>query len=122
MQIKELLKGAVEGTGEISKDLMGTVTGLVREGTTDIGQIFHSVIELGKEGIVDVTEGVRDVFVGSVRALEESGKTTEEAVGEVTTKAAGVISAVGKEGMEDVGSAARKGVEEAKSVVKKPLT
>jgi len=122
MQVKELLKGAIEGTGEVTKDLMSTVTGLVREGTTDIGQIFHSVIGLGQEGIGDVTSGVRDAVVGSVRALEESGKTTEEAVEVVSSKATSVVSNVSKEGMEDVSGAAQKGIEEAKGIVKKPLS
>lgn len=121
MQVKELLKGAIEGTGEVAKDVMGTTTDLVKEGATDIGEIFHAVVELGKEGVVDVTGGVRDVFVGSVKALEESGKTTEEAIEEVSSKAESVVSNVSEQGMEDVGSAAKKGIEEAKEVVKKPI-
>ena len=121
MNVKELLKGAIEGTGDIAKDLMGTTTDLVKEGATDIGEIFGAVIGLGAEGVGDVTSGVRDVFVGSVKALEDSGKTTEEAIEEVTTKATGVASNISKEGMEDAGSAAQKGIEEAKAIVKKPL-
>jgi len=122
MQVRELLRGTIEGTSEVTKDLMGTVADLVKEGTTSIGQIFHSVIELGKEGVGDVTSGVRDAFVGSVKALEESGKTTEEAVEVVSSKAASVVSNVSKEGMEDVSGAAQKGIEEAKGIVKKPLS
>ena len=121
MQVKEVLKGAIEGTGDVAKDVMGTATDLVKEGTTDIGEIFHAVVELGKEGVGDVTSSVRDVFVGSVKALEESGKTTEEAVEEVSTKASSVVGNVSEEGMEDVSSAAQKGIEEAKEVVKKPI-
>jgi len=122
MQVKELLKGAIEGSGEVTKDLIGVATDLVKEGAADVGEIFHSIIELGKEGVVDVTSGVRDVFVGSVRALEDSGKTTEEAVEVVTSKASSVVGNVSKEGMEDVGGAAQKGIEEAKAIVKKPLS
>ena len=122
MQVKELLKGAIEGTGDVAKDLMGTATDLVKEGATDIGEIFHAVVELGKEGVGDITSGVRDVFVGSVKALEDSGKSTEEAVEVVSSKAESVVSNVSKQGMEDVGSAAKKGIEEAKGIVKKPLT
>lgn len=121
MNVKDVLKGAIEGTGDVAKDLMGTATDLVKEGTADIGDIFHAVITLGSEGVGDVTSGVRDVFVGSVKALEASGKTTEEAVEVVSTKASSVVGNVSKEGMEDVGSAAQKGIEEAKGIVKKPL-
>lgn len=122
MQIKELLRGAIEGTSDVAKDLMGTVTDLVKEGATDIGEIFHAVVDLGKEGVGDVTSSVRDVFVGSVKALEDSGKTTEEAVEEVSSKAVSVVSNIGEQGMEDVSSAAQKGIDEAKAVVKKPLS
>lgn len=121
MQIKEMLKNAVEGTGDVAKDLMGTAADLVKEGTADIGEIFGAVVELGAEGVVDVTTGVKEVFIGSVKALEESGKTTEEAVEEVTTKATGAVSNISREGMEDASEAAKKGIEEAKEVVKKPL-
>ena len=122
MQVRDLLKGAIEGTGEVTKDLMGTVTDLVKEGTTDIGKIFGSVIELGKDGIGDVTSGVRDVFVASVRALEDSGKTTEEAVEEVSSKAASTVGNLSKQGMDEASEAAQKGIEEAKDIVKKPLS
>ena len=122
MQVKELLKGAIEGTGDIAKDLMSTVTDLVKEGATDIGEIFQAVVELGKEGVGDVTSSVRDVYISSVKALEDSGKTTEEAVEVVSSKAASVVSNVSEQGMEDVGGAAQKGIEEAKAIVKKPLS
>lgn len=121
MNAKELLKGAIEGTGDVAKDVMGTTTDLVKEGTADIGEIIHAVIELGRDGVGDVTSSVRDVFVGSVKALEDSGKTTEEAVEVVSTKASSVVGKVSEEGMEDVSSAAQKGIEEAKAVVKKPI-
>lgn len=121
MQIKETLKSAIEGTSDVAEDLMGTAVDLVKEGTFDIGEIFGAVIELGAEGIGDVTLGVKDVFVGSVKALEETGKTTEEAVEEVTTKATSAASNISQRGMEDASEAAKKGIEEAKEVVKKPL-
>ena len=121
MNVKELFKGAIEGTGDVAKDLMGTATDLVKEGTADIGELFGAVVELGAEGVGDVTSGVRDVFIGSVKALEESGKTTEEAVEAVATKATSAVSNISKEGMEDASGAAQKGIEEAKEIVKKPL-
>lgn len=121
MQVKDLLKGAIEGTGDVAKDVMGTATDLVKEGATDLGEIFGAVIELGAEGVGDVTTGVKDVFVGAVKALEESGKTTEEAVEEVATKATSAVSNIAQEGTEDASEAAQKGIEEAKEVVKKPL-
>jgi len=116
-----MLKGAIEGTSDVAKDLMGTAADLIKEGTADIGEVFGAVVELGAEGIGDVTSGVKDVFVGSVKALEESGKTTEEAVEEVTSKAASAVTNISKEGMEDASSAAQKGIEEAKEIVKKPI-
>ena len=122
MSIKEMLKGAIEGTGDLATSLMGAATKIVKEGTADVGEIFGSVIELGSEGVVDISKGFKDVFVGAVKALEESSKTTEEAVEEVTTKATSAVSNVIKEGMEDVSSAAQKGIEEAKEIVKKPLS
>lgn len=122
MDVKEMLKGAIEGTGDVAKDLMGTATDLVKEGTADVGDVFGAVVELGKDGVIDVTSGVKEVFIGSVKALEESGKTTEEAIEEVSLKASSVASKVSEEGMEDVGNAAKKGIEEAKEVVKKPLS
>lgn len=122
MQVKELLKGAIEGTGDVAKDLMGTATDLIKEGTADVGEVIGAVIELGAEGVGDVTSGVKDVFVGSVKALEESGETTEDAVEKVTTKATAAVSNVTKEGMEDASNAAQKGIKEAKEIVKKPLS
>lgn len=122
MTVKEMLQGAIEGTGDLATSLMGAATKLVKEGTADVGEIFGSVIELGADGVVDITEGFKDVFVGAVKALEESGKTTEEAVEEVTIKATSAVSNISKEGMEDVSGAAQKGIEEAKEIVKKPLS
>ena len=121
MSVKEILKSSIEGSGEVAKSLMGTVTGLVKEGTGDIGELFGAVIDLGKEGVVDVTEGTKDVYVASVKALEESGQTTEEAITTVTTKAEEAIGAIGEGGAESVGDAAKKGIEEAKGIVTKPF-
>jgi putative cell wall-binding protein len=119
--LKEILKKSIEGTGEVSEALMKTAADIVKEGTHDTGDIFGAVIELGKEGVVDVTEGVKGVFIGMVRALEGSGKTTEEAIEEVSKKAVSVIGSTTEEGTEEVGEAARKGVEEAKKIVKEPF-
>jgi putative cell wall-binding protein len=119
--IKDILKNSIEGAGEVTEALMKTSTDLVKEGSHDIEEIFKAVIELGKEGAVDVTEGVKGVFVGSVKALEEGGKTTEEAVEEVSTKAVSVIGNVTEEGVGEVGEAAHRGVEEAKKIVKEPF-
>ena len=121
MEIKEVLKNSIKGTGEVSEALMKTTADIVKEGAHDIGDIFGAIIELGKEGTVDVTEGVKGVFIGVVRALEGSGKTTEEAVEVVSKKAVSAIGSVTEEGVEEVGEAARKGVEEAKKIVKEPF-
>ena len=121
MTAKELLKGAIEGTGDVTKDVMSTVTGVVKEGTHDIGELFGAIIELGKEGVIDVELGVKDVYVGAVKALEDSGKTTEEAAEEVTVHAEQAIGNIGEEGAESVGDAAKKGIEEAKGIIKKPF-
>jgi len=121
MGLKEILKNSIEGTGEVAEALMKTTANIAKEGTHDIGEIFGAVIELGKEGAVDVTEGVKGVFVGVVKGLEDSGKTTEEAVEVVSKKAVSAIGNVSEEGAEDVGEAARKGVEEAKKIVKEPF-
>lgn len=118
MGLKETLKDSIEGTGEVTEALMSTVTGVVKEGTHDVSDIFKAVIELGKDGVLDVTKGVKGVFIGSVKALKESGKTTEQAVGEVTVKAEQVVGKVSEEGEEEVGKAAKKGIEEAKEIVK----
>jgi len=121
MGIKEVLKSAIEGTGEVAEAIVGAVTGIVREGSEDVSDVFGAVIDLGKDGVVDVTEGVKDVYVGAVKALTESGKTTEEAIEEVSTKAAGAIGKISEDSMDTVGSAAKKGIEEAKGLLKKPL-
>lgn len=121
MGLKEFLKGTIEGTEEVTEALMKAATGVVKEGTHDIADIFGAVIELGKEGALDVTAGVKGVFIGSVNALKDSGKTTEQAVGEVTTKAEKAIGDIGVEGENTVGRAAKKGVEEAKEIVKTPF-
>lgn len=121
MGVKDILKKSIEGTGEITESLMSAVSGVIKGGTDDISDIFGAVIDLGKEGVVDTTEGVKDVYIGAVNALTESGKTTEEAVEEVSTKAEQALGSVGEEGMEAVGDAAKKGIEEAKEVVKKPF-
>lgn len=121
MGLKDLLKGTIEGTEEVSEALISAAAGIVKEGTHDISDIFGAVIDLGKDGVLDVAVGVKSVFIGSVNALKESGKTTEEAVGEVTVKAEQAIGNVAKEGEETVGDAAKKGLEEAKTVIKTPF-
>ncbi len=121
MQVRELLKNAIEGTGDVAKDLMETATDLIKEGTADIDEIFGSVIKLGAEGIGDITGGVRNVFIGSVKALEESGKTTEDSIEVVSMKASSAVGNVSKQGMKDASTAAQKGIEEAKAIVKAPL-
>ena len=118
MGLKDLLKGTIEGTGEVAESLMAAVTGIVKEGTEDTADIFGAVIDLGQEGVVDVSEGVKDVYVGAVNALKESGKSTEDAVSEVSINAEKAIGNIGEEGMETVGKAAKKGIEEAKEIVK----
>ena len=121
MTLKEILKGAVEGTGDVAKSLMDTSADLVKEGSHDIGEIFGAVIDLGKEGVIDVTTGVKDVYVGAVNALKDSGHSTEEAVEKVTTKAEEAVGNIGEEGLESVGEAAKKGIHEAKEIVKEPF-
>ena len=121
MTLKELLKNSIEGTGEVGETLMKTTADLVKEGGHDIEEIFGAVIELGKDGTVDVTEGVKGVFVGSVKALEESGKSTEEAVEHVSQKAISAVGKVTEETEGEIGQAARKGIDEAKEVVKEPF-
>jgi phage-related protein len=121
MGIKELLKGTIEGTGEVAESLISAVTGIVKEGTEDISGVFGAVIDLGKDGVVDVASGVRDAYIGAINALKESGKTTEDAISEVTTNAERAISNISEESMETVGGAAKKGIEEAKEILKTPL-
>lgn len=120
-ELRNTLKGAVEGTGEVTESLMSTAADIVKAGTHDIGDIFKAVIDIGKEGAVDVVVGVKSVYVGAVKALKESGKSTEEAVSVVTVKAEKAIGEVAKEGEGEIGGAARKGIEEAKAVVKEPF-
>lgn len=120
MALKEMLKEAIEGTGEVTESLVSAVTGVVKEGAEDISDIFGAVIDLGKDGVVDTTEGIKDVYVGAVKALKESGKSTEEALGEVTTKAEQVIGNVSQEGEEVIGQAIAKGIEEARAIIKTP--
>jgi len=121
MGLKESLKESIKGTGEVTEALMSATAGVVKEGTHDISDIFKAVIDLGKEGAVDVVEGVKSVFIGSVNALKESGKSAEQAIGEVTVKAEQVVGKVSEEGEEKVGEAAKKGIEEAKAIVKAPF-
>jgi hypothetical protein len=122
MTLKELLKNSIQGTGEVTETLMRTTTDIVKEGEHDIEEIFGAVIELGKDGAVDVTEGVKGVFIGSVRALEDSGKSTEEAVEHVSGKAVSAVGKVTQDAEKEVGDAARKGIDEAKEIVKEPFT
>ncbi|MCX6808689.1 MAG: hypothetical protein NTW50_03410 [Candidatus Berkelbacteria bacterium] len=121
MGLKDLLKGAIEGTGEVAESLISAVTGIVKEGAEDTADIFGAIIDLGKDGVIDVTEGVKDAYIGAVDALKESGKSTEDAVSEVTANAERAISNISEEGMETVGGAAKKGIEEAKGIIEAPL-
>ena len=121
MTLKELLKNSIEGTGEVGESLMGATTDLVKAGTHDIEEVFGAIIELGTEGVVDVTVGVKSVFVGSVKALEDSGKSTEEAVEHVSLKAVSAVGKVTQGAEKEVGDAARKGIDEAKGIVKEPF-
>lgn len=121
MTVKELLKGVVEGTSDVATDVMGVVTKIVKEGTHDIGELFGAVIELGKEGVVDVETGVKDVYIGAVKALEASGETTEDAIQKVTVQAEKAVGNISQEAAGAVGEAAKKGLEEAKGIVKQPF-
>ncbi|MFH1749811.1 MAG: hypothetical protein ABH837_02895 [bacterium] len=121
MSLKDSLKSSIEGSGEITESLISAVSGIIKQGGSSISDIFGAVIDLGKEGVVDVTEGVKGVYVGAVKALKESGKSTENAIKEVSIDAEKAIGGIGEEGMEAISSAAKKGVEEAKEIVKIPF-
>jgi len=86
MTLKEILKDTIAGTEEVTEVLMGKTTELVKSGSHDVEEIFKAVIELGKDGVVDTTEGVKGVFVGAVNALKESGTSSEDAVEQVSKK------------------------------------
>lgn len=121
MSIKDTLKTSIEGSGEVAESLISAVSGIVKQGSSSISEIFGAVIDLGKEGVVDVAEGTKGVYVGAVNALKESGKTTEDAVEEVSTNAEAAIGSISQEGMETVSEAAKKGIEEAQEIISKPF-
>ena len=121
MSLKDSIKSSIEGSGKITESLIRAVSGIVKQGSASVSDIFGAVIDLGKEGVVDVAEGTKGVYVGAVKALKESGKTTEEAIEEVSTHAETAISNISQEGMKSISEAAKKGIEEAKEIVKKPF-
>ena len=121
MNAKEMLKNAITGSGDVAQTTMQTATDVVKAGTVNLEELFGAAMELGKEGAVDVTSAVKGIFIGAVNALKESGKSSEDAVTEVTVKAESAIGKVGEEGANAVVGAAREGVKQAKEVVKEPF-
>lgn len=117
MDVKQSLLDVISGTGEAGKSVVEVSGEIIKAGGATVGDLIHTVFEIAKETGTDATGLVKDVVVGAIGAgtagiaAGEAGAATviveaEKAAGEIT---------------EEGGEAVRKGVAEAKEIVKEPL-
>lgn len=117
MDIKKTLLDVVSGAGEAGEDVVSASHKIVKEGTATVGDLIHAAFEIAKESGKDTTELVRDVVVGAVKATTESAGAAEAGATQVIVEAEKAAGEITEEGGEDV----RKGIAEAKEIIKEPL-
>ncbi len=117
MDIKETLLGVISGTGEAGETVVSASHKIISEGVATVGDLIHAVFEIAKETGKDTTELVKDVVVGAVKATSESAGAAEEGAKTVIVEAEKAAGEITEEGGEDV----RKGIEQAKAIVKEPF-
>lgn len=117
MDIKKTLLDVISGTGEAGETVVSASHKIVKEGGATVGDLIHAVFEIAKETGNDSTELVKDVVIGAVRATTETAGAAEEGAAKVIVEAEKAAGEITVEGGEDV----RKGIAEAKEIVKEPL-
>jgi len=117
MDAKKALLDVISGTGEAGKTVVDVSGDIIKAGGATVGDLIHVVFEIAKETGKDATELVKDVVVGAIgvgTAGVAAGEAGAASVIVEAEKAAGDIT-------EEGGEAVRKGIAEAKEIVKEPL-
>ncbi len=117
MDIKETLLGVISGTGEAGETVVSASHKIIKEGAATVGDLIHAVFEIAKETGKNTTELVKDAVVGAVKATTETAGAAEAGATEVIVEAEKAAGEITEEGGEDV----RKGIAEAKKIIKEPL-
>lgn len=117
MDIKKTLLDVVSGVGEAGETVVSTSHKIVKEGGATVGDLVKMAFEIAKETGKDTTELVRDVVVGAVKATSETAGAAEVGATTVIVEAEKAAGEITEAGGEDV----RKGINEAKLIVKEPL-
>lgn len=117
MDIKKSLLDVISGTGEAGKTVAEASGEIIRAGGATVGDLIHAVFEIAKETGKDATGLVKDVIIGAVSAGTASVAAGEAGAANVIIEAERAAGEIAEEG----GEAVRKGVAEAKEIVKEPL-
>jgi hypothetical protein len=117
MDPKKALLDVVSGAGEAGKTVVDVSSDIVKAGGTTVGDLIHAAFEVAKETGKDATELVKDVVVGAVSVGTTGVAAGTEGVANVIVEAEKAAGEITEEG----GEAVRKGVAEAKNIVKEPL-
>jgi hypothetical protein len=117
MDIKKTLLDVVNGAGEAGKSVVDASGDIIKSGGATVGDLVHAAFEIAKETGKDATELVKDVVVGAIGVGTAGVAAGEAGVTSIITEAERAAGEITEEG----GEAVRKGVAEAKLVVKEPL-
>lgn len=117
MDIKKTLLDVVNGTGEAGKSVVDASGDIIKSGAGTVGDLIHVAFEIAKETGQDATGLVKDVVVGAIGVATAGVAAGEAGAASVITEAERAAGDITEEG----GEAVRKGVAEAKLIVKEPL-
>lgn len=117
MDVKKTLLDVISGTGEAGKTVVEASGEIIKAGGATVGDLIHVVFEIAQETGKDATELVKDVVVGAVSVATVGVAAGEAGAANVIVEAEKAAGEITEEG----GEAVRKGVAEAKEIVKEPL-
>lgn len=117
MDVKQSLLDVISGAGEAGKGVADASGEIIKAGGATVGDLIHAVFEIAGETGKDATELVKDVVVGAVSATTAGVAAGEAGAANVIVEAEKAAGEITEEG----GEAVRKGVAEAKEIVKEPL-
>jgi hypothetical protein len=117
MDIKKSLMEVISGTGEAGKTVVSVSGEIVKTGEATVGDLIHVTFEIAKETGKDTVTLVKDVVVGAVQATTETAAAGEAGTANVIVEAEKAAGEITEAGGEDV----RKGIDEAKKIIKEPL-
>ena len=117
MDVKQSLLDVISGTGEAGKTVVEVSGDIIKEGGATVSDLIHAVFEIAKETGKDATELVKEVVIGAVSVATAGVAAGEAGAANVIVEAEKAAGEITEEG----GEAVRKGVAEAKLIVKEPL-